>query len=244
MVGSSGGMASWACWMAAIGAALVVVAPVLHRVGVLPLGPALLAVPVGILVSLSALLLAAMVLIGGRPMPAGRAVVLGAALASAVTGLLPVMLALPGLRAPAIHDITTDTDSPPQFEAVVALRANALNSLEYGGAEVAAMQQEGYPDLDTLVVGIAPAQLVDHARDVATDMGWEIVAADASAGRLEASDTTFWFGFTDDIVVRARSTAGGTEVDVRSVSRVGVGDLGANARRIRVLLERLAAASS
>jgi hypothetical protein len=65
--------------MAAIGAALVVVAPVLHRVGVLPLGPALLAVPVGILVSLSALLLAAMVLIGGRPMPAGRAVVLGAA---------------------------------------------------------------------------------------------------------------------------------------------------------------------
>ena len=75
-------------------------------------------------------------------------------------------------------------------------------------------------------------------------MGWQIVAADASAGRLEASDTTFWFGFTDDIVVRARETAGGTEVDVRSVSRVGVGDLGANARRIRVFLERLAAASS
>jgi uncharacterized protein (DUF1499 family) len=93
-------------------------------------------------------------------------------------------------------------------------------------------------------VGIAPAQLVDHARDVAADMGWQIVAADAAAGRLEASDTTFWFGFTDDIVVRARGVAGGTEVDVRSVSRVGVSDLGANAQRIRAFLERLSVASS
>jgi uncharacterized protein (DUF1499 family) len=237
-------MANWACWMAATGAALVVVAPVLHRVGVLPLGPALLAVPVGMLVSLIALLLAAMVLIGGRPMPSGRTIVVGAALAAALTGLLPVILALPGLRAPAIHDITTDTGAPPQFDAVVALRADAPNSLEYGGAEVAAMQREGYPDLDTLVVGIAPAQVVEHARDVASDMGWQIVAADASAGRLEASDTTFWFGFTDDIVVRARAVDDGTAVDVRSVSRVGVSDLGANARRVRVFLERLAAAIS
>lgn len=237
-------MANWACWMAATGAALVVVAPVLHRVGVLPLGPALLAVPVGILVSLIALLLAALVLIGGRPTPSGRTVVLGAGLAAALTGLLPVILALPGLRAPAIHDITTDTDAPPQFEAVVALRADAPNSHEYGGPEVAALQREGYPDLDTLVVGLAPAQLVEHARDVAADMGWQVVDVDASAGRLEASDTTFWFGFTDDIVVRARAVAGGTEVDVRSVSRVGVGDLGANAQRVRTFLERLAAASS
>jgi len=106
------------------------------------------------------------------------------------------------------------------------------------------MQHEGYPDLETLVVGLPPAQVVEQARDVATAMGWEIVAADGPAGRLEASDTTFWFGFTDDIVVRARAVTGGTEVDVRSVSRVGVGDLGANARRIRTFLERLAAASS
>lgn len=237
-------MAVWAVWMAAVGGALVVVGPVLHRLGVVPLGPALLAVPVGILFSLVALLLAMLVLLGGRPMPAGRQVVIGAALASAVTGLLPVVLALPGLRAPAIHDITTDTATPPEFDAVVALRANAPNSLEYGGAELAARQQEGYPDLETLVVGVPPAQVVDDARGVATDMGWQVVAADAAAGRLEASDTTFWFGFTDDIVVRVRAVAGGSEVDVRSVSRVGVGDLGANAKRIRTFLERLAAASS
>ncbi len=237
-------MAGWAFRLAVAGGVLVVVAPVLHRVGVLPLGPALLAVPLGILLSLVALLLAVIVLVGRRPMPAGRAFVVGAAVAAAVTGLLPVILALPGLQAPAIHDITTDTTTPPQFEAVVALRADAPNSLEYGGAELAASQREGYPDLETLVVGMTPAQLVEQARDVATAMGWEIVAADAEAGRLEASDTTFWFGFTDDIVVRARAVAGGTEVDVRSVSRVGVSDLGANAKRIRTFLERLEAAGS
>ncbi|HIE94334.1 MAG TPA: DUF1499 domain-containing protein, partial [Acidobacteria bacterium] len=121
---------------------------------------------------------------------------------------------------------------------------DAPNSLEYGGADIATMQGEGYPDLDTLIVDVPPEQLVDQARDVATAMGWEIVAVDRQAGRLEASDTTFWFGFTDDIVVRARAVTSGTEVDVRSVSRVGMGDLGANARRIQTFLERLAAASS
>ncbi len=244
MTAPSGGMAGWAFWLAVSGAVLVVVGPVLHRVGVLPLGPALLAVPLGILLSLVALLLSVIVLVGGRPTPAGRRLVVGAAVASAVTGLFPVILALPGLRAPAIHDITTDTSTPPQFDAIVALRADAPNSLEYGGADLATMQHESYPDLETLVVGLPPAQVVEQARDVATVMGWEIVAADGPAGRLEASDTTFWFGFTDDIVVRARAVTGGTEVDVRSVSRVGVGDLGANARRIRTFLERLAAASS
>ena len=244
MTASSSGMAGWAFWLAVSGAVFVVVGPVLHRVGVLRLGPALLAVPLGILLSLVALLLSVIVLVGSRPTPAGRGLIVGAAVASAVTGLFPVILALPGLRAPAIHDITTDTSTPPQFDAIVALRADAPNSLEYGGSDIATMQHEGYPDLETLVVALPPAQVVEQARDVATAMGWEIVAADGPAGRLEASDTTFWFGFTDDIVVRARAVTGGTEVDVRSVSRVGVGDLGANARRIRTFLERLAAASS
>ena len=244
MTASSSGMAGWAFWLAVSGAVFVVVGPVLHRVGVLPLGPALLAVPLGVVLSLVALWLSVIVLVGGRPTPAGRGLVVGAVVASAVTGLLPVILVLPGLTAPAIHDITTDTSTPPQFDAIVALRADEPNSLEYGGSDIATMQHEGYPDLETLVVALPPAQVVEQARDVATAMGWEIVAADGPAGRLEASDTTFWFGFTDDIVLRARAVTGGTEVDVRSVSRVGVSDLGANARRIRMFLERFAAASS
>jgi uncharacterized protein (DUF1499 family) len=70
-------------------------------------------------------------------------------------------------------------------------------------------------------------------------MGWEIVAADAAAGRIEATDTTFWFGFKDDVVIRVEADGAGSRIDVRSVSRVGVGDVGANARRIRAYLRAL-----
>ncbi|MEX2241047.1 MAG: DUF1499 domain-containing protein [Burkholderiales bacterium] len=70
-------------------------------------------------------------------------------------------------------------------------------------------------------------------------MGWEIVATDAAAGRIEATDTTFWFGFKDDVVIRVEGDGAGSRVDVRSVSRVGVGDVGANAKRIRAYLRAL-----
>ncbi len=67
-------------------------------------------------------------------------------------------------------------------------------------------------------------------------MGWEIVAADSTAGRIEATATTAWFGFKDDVVIRVRPANGGSRVDVRSLSRVGVGDVGTNAKRIRAYL--------
>ena len=70
-------------------------------------------------------------------------------------------------------------------------------------------------------------------------MGWTIVAADEAAGRIEASDRTFWFGFIDDIVVRVRPTDAGSRIDVRSTSRVGVGDFGTNAARVRAYLAEL-----
>jgi uncharacterized protein (DUF1499 family) len=70
-------------------------------------------------------------------------------------------------------------------------------------------------------------------------MGWQIVDANASEGRIEATDTTFWFGFKDDIVIRVAATSGGSRIDVRSVSRVGRSDVGTNAKRIRCYLKRL-----
>jgi uncharacterized protein (DUF1499 family) len=77
------------------------------------------------------------------------------------------------------------------------------------------------------------------AHDVARELGWEIVAVDPEAGRVEATATTLWFGFKDDVVVRVRPGQTGATVDVRSISRVGGGDLGANAARVRAFLERL-----
>jgi len=233
-------MARWAARLAAAGALLVIGGPVLYRVGAVGLAVGLLGVPLGALLALVALVLSAIVLVGGRPTPSGRGVVLGACALSALTGLGPVLLVAPGLRAPAIHDVTTDPDDPPRFEAIVPLRADAPNSLEYP-PDTAAAQRDGYPELATMTLSADPAAVVERARSVATDLGWTVVAADPTTGRVEASDTTFWFGFVDDVVVRIRPASGGSEVDVRSVSRVGGGDLGANAARIRRFLERLRA---
>ena len=234
-------MAGWAFWLASVGACLVVAAPVLYRVGVVPLGPALLAVPLGILFALVALSLSTTVLLTGRPTAGGRVRVVATVPVAALTGFMPLLIVLPGIRAPAIHDITTDTSAPPQFDAVVPLRSGAPNSLEYD-AESAGVQREAYPGLRTLAVAESPERTVALSQDVALELGWDVVAVDPVAGRLEASDTTFWFGFTDDIVVRVRGVSDGSEVDLRSTSRVGVGDLGANAARIRAFLDRLSKA--
>jgi len=84
-----------------------------------------------------------------------------------------------------------------------------------------------------------PDRAFDLALAALHEMGWDLVAADATAGRIEATDTTFWFGFKDDVVIRVRPADGGSRVDVRSLSRVGVGDVGTNAKRIRAYLDVL-----
>jgi hypothetical protein len=140
---------------------------------------------------------------------------------------------------PPIHDITTDTQRPPRFVAILPLRAAAPNPADYGGPDVARAQIGAYPDLRAHRMDAAPADAFKRALQAARDLGWEIVAADAAAGRIEATDTTFWFGFKDDVVIRVEADGAGSRVDVRSVSRVGLSDVGANARRIRAYLQRL-----
>ena len=142
-------------------------------------------------------------------------------------------------RVPPIHDISTDTDDPPAFDVILPLRKGAPNTADYGGRDIAAQQHAAYPDLAPLLLRMPSAQAYMAALHSAEAMGWEIVAADPVAGRLEATDTTFWFGFKDDIVVRIRPQPEGSRVDVRSVSRVGRSDVGTNARRIREYLRRL-----
>jgi uncharacterized protein (DUF1499 family) len=138
---------------------------------------------------------------------------------------------------PPIHDITTDTENPPRFVDVLPLRADAPNSAEYEGAEIAAQQREAYPDIRPVVLTLPPERAFQRALDAARGMGWDIVAADPAAGRIEATDETFWFGFKDDVVIRLTPTGGRTVLDVRSVSRVGRSDVGTNAERIREYIE-------
>lgn len=141
-------------------------------------------------------------------------------------------------RLPAIYDVTTDLENPPEFEAILARRADAPNRLERS-PKLAVLQREGYPDLAPITLPAPPAAIFDRALSVAQSLGWEIVTADKAAGRIEATATTRWFGFTDDIVVRVTPWGAGTRVDVRSAARTGTGDLGRNADRIRTFLDEL-----
>lgn len=153
--------------------------------------------------------------------------------------LVPFLLVEQAKSVPPIHDITTDTLSPPEFVAIAPLRADAPNPVEYAGDEVAQQQREAYPDITSFTTDVYPAILFEHAVAAAANLGWEMMATDPDAGRIEATDTTFWFGFKDDIVIRIRGSNGGSIVDVRSKSRVGMSDVGANAARIRRFLEVL-----
>jgi uncharacterized protein (DUF1499 family) len=165
------------------------------------------------------------------------------ALAGLIVGLVVVGVPLSYLQTarsvPPIHDITTDPEDPPEFEAIAPLRADAPNPVAYGGPAVAAQQRDAYPDIAPADYPVAPQTAFEAALVAAGDMGWTIVATDEAAGRIEAIDRTFWFGFTDDIVIRVRPTDAGSRVDMRSTSRVGVGDFGTNAARVRAYLMEL-----
>jgi uncharacterized protein (DUF1499 family) len=170
--------------------------------------------------------------------------------AAALAGLALATVAVPwqwrrtARRVPPIHDITTDTEHPPEFVALRDRRPGARNPVAYGGPEVAALQRAGYPDLAPLTLAVPPREALDRVARVARDLGWTVVAVDSAAGRLEATDRTRWFGFYDDVVVRvAPAAGGGSRIDVRSLSRVGGSDVGTNAARVRRVLRALRAPS-
>jgi len=146
-------------------------------------------------------------------------------------------------QVPRIHDITTDTITPPRFVEVAALRRELAvpNGLDYSD-EVARQQREGYPDIAPVFLDASPDQAYQRALDLVRSRGWDIVVADEAGDRIDATDATFWFGFKDDIAIRITAMPeGGSRVDIRSVSRVGRSDVGTNARRIREFLRDLTA---
>jgi len=156
-----------------------------------------------------------------------------------VVAAVPVSWRLKARQLPVIHDITTDTVNPPQFVAILPLRKDAPNPALYGGPQVAEQQNRAYPDLRSGVLDLPAERTFDRALTTARAAGWQIVAAGPAEGRIEAIDTTFWFGFSDDIVIRITPAGERSLLDIRSVSRVGKSDLGTNAKRIRSYLKRL-----
>jgi uncharacterized protein (DUF1499 family) len=167
----------------------------------------------------------------------------GRALVGAVLGALIVGLTLAGARGgagvPAINDITTNPDDPPTFASDPWKHGR---DMRYPGASFAEQQRAGYPDLAPIVVALPPAQALARVQTLFEQYGWVVTQSDPVSNTLEGTDTSHLFRFVDDIVVRVRPHDGGSVVDVRSKSRVGRGDMGANAARIRRLREGLRAA--
>lgn len=157
-------------------------------------------------------------------------------------GAALLLLAMSARGVPPIHDITTDVRDPPTFESIVSLRGADSNPLEID-PEVIAQQQAAYPDVDTVETSGSYTSSYNLALTTARNMGWDIVREDSNAGFIEAVDTTAIMKFKDDIVIRVRSNAEGSTVDLRSVSRVGMSDLGANAKRIRAFASAFQAAA-
>ncbi len=145
----------------------------------------------------------------------------------------------PGENIPPIHDIATDPYRPLEFIAIAPLRADAPNTMEYGGSEdmtprlLIELTQTAYPDIVPQRFEESVEEVFNKALTAAEPLGWEIVYADVNEGRIEATDTTFWFRFKDDVVIEIAVDGRESVLNARSLSRVGRSDVGKNAARLR-----------
>lgn len=169
----------------------------------------------------------------------GGTITVIAAAAGLAAVAVPIAVVVNAGDKPPINDISTDTTTPPPFQAIDAtLRGSDASAIDYNPA-FAPQQARAYPEVRPLDLPVEPGKAFDVAL-AACDKGWQIILADRAAGRIEAVERSLWWGYSDDIVIRLTATATGTRVDIRSKSRVGESDLGANARRIAAYLDRVA----
>jgi uncharacterized protein (DUF1499 family) len=169
----------------------------------------------------------------------------GYALSAALIGIAllayPTYLGIKGYGLPELADITTDTADPPRFEAIARLRPREANPPAYPGAKTAETQRATYPDIEPMDLSASPLEAYNAALAVISKRKWNVIEARTPQprreGRIEAVARTPIMGFRDDVVVRVRPASGGARVDIRSASRYGTRDFGANAQRIRSLVE-------
>lgn len=217
---------------------LVALAGPLYKFGFVDLATAFTGFKFGVFTGIAALLLLGIQLLFKRDTAS-----LGSTLISAVLAItaiaIPLSMMNTAKNVPPIHDISTDLVNPPEFVAIAPLRADAPNPVAYDGIETAEQQRAAYPELQTLRYHQSQPRLVEASKQAIDNLGWELVNIDADKGIIEATDTTAWFGFKDDVVVRIIDNDDERLVDIRSKSRVGGSDLGENAARINEFIEEL-----
>jgi uncharacterized protein (DUF1499 family) len=225
---------------------ILITGPLGYKFSMVPLQPSLVSLLIAVVGGALVFLIGLVYLVIAMRSDLGRNRNL--VIVSMILGLVPVGIIGPQIAAagdvPPIHDITTDTANPPAFVAIVPLRENAPNGYEYGVSEawpaekLGAATMEAYPGLKPIESDLSVADAVDRTEAALQAMGLEIVAVDKEAGLVEATATTFWFGFKDDMVVRIVGNGEGSRIDLRSMSRVGQSDVGANAARITDFVDR------
>ena len=247
-------LAIWARRLALFALAATFVAIIIVRSGALDIVPALSTLGGALVLACVAILLALAsgVVIwrdgigGGRY--AAAALFIGCALIA-----YPAYLGLKAYRLPAIYDITTDPIDPPQFDAIARLRPRDANPIAYAGLYAAEQQNAAYPDIAPDETTATPQEAYNAAMKVIAKRRWRVVDARPPQPRvadlrrsgdpairdgiIEAVARTPILGFRDDVVVRVRATADGARIDVRSASRYGRHDFGANASRVRNLID-------
>ncbi len=224
-----GAPATWLDWLGLAGAAAVVLGPLLGWLRVLPGDLAFRVYGLGGLVAVLAGLSALVQAARGRGFGRGRTLAL-------LAGMIFIVTAATGGSGPMTNDFTTSLDDPPLFENALTIPANQGRDMSHK-AEDAAIQREWYPDLAPMEISMPVGKAFELALRAARTMpDWDVVWNDPTSGRIEAVAETRVFGFKDDVAIRVRSDGSGSLIDVRSKSRDGKGDLGANEARIRAYL--------
>jgi len=238
-------LALWALRVAGFAVAVLLLAILIVRGGILEIVPSLAAVGGAFILAFIAMLLAfAAFVVIWREGHQGFGMAFGALLIGIAILSYPAYLGAKAYRLPAIADITTDPIDPPRFEAIARLRSRDANPIVYAGLRAAELQRTAYPAIEPLVVSVSPQMAYDAALEMITKRKWRIVDARAPQagrrdGRIEAVARTPIFGFRDDVVVRVRPDPDGARVDIRSTSRYGRHDFGTNASRVSGLSEAI-----
>ncbi len=237
-------LAIWARRIGLFSLAATLIAVIIVRSGALDIVPALSTLAGALVLACVAILLAfgAGIVIWRDGLGGGRNAATAFAIGLALIAY-PAYLGTKAYRLPAIYDISTDPIDPPRFDAIARLRPRDANPVTYAGLYTAEQQRAAYSDIEPDLTNSSPQEAYDAALKVITKRKWHIVdarppqPAAPREGRIEAVARTPILGFRDDVVVRVRATTDGARIDVRSASRYGRHDLGANAARVRALID-------
>jgi len=240
-IAGPGTQMGWWSWQESLGMVWKAATP-------LELGPVAV-LPAFLLAGVTALMGLIAFFIGGRGV---GVFALSCAAAVGGLGVVPMKMKQRAEANPFIHDITTDFEDPP---AIVAGASDPRdNPAAYVGAEkvfnsemtVAEAQRAAFPDITSRRVNAGLDETAEIVRVILPDMNMEMLneTLDDDGYHFEATYTSTWFGFVDDFVVRLTPAGSMTRVDVRSKSRVGLSDLGANAERVRAFYAKLDAATN